>query len=642
MKKKNLFLGVLLASAVFSLAACGNGNGTSTTSDTTPATSETTPDTTPTTSATTPDTTPTTSATTPTKDKFDVKYYAVIGDADAVEIADAKQTVEDGSTTTAPEAKLAKDGYKIAGYYTNEALGAKFDFTTPITKATKIYVAYEALSVFDTMAADTNKVLAYDFNEATTISYADISYNSTTPTLKGTDADHVKVENNAVSVNGVSSTQGDFIVDFGGAKTIGVLKVYYEVTLKGIKNKEAWFKLNGTSSTLENKEVFAIRTGASSNFAYRFDGGEDVNSSKSISANTVYKVLVELDTAEGKISVTVDDTKIADGVTCNIAQIRGLEFAAKNDGSANKVIDNLAVTFEAKTANPLITAKTAANDAIDAYVAGTEYAALDSAVKALVDAQVTKSKAAIAAATTTDAVATAKGDWDTFVAANKYVVTVTPYTAADTVATGLTEYKVATLGGTVDLSKISYSGYEVGKIYTNAALTNEFVATTEIAANTQLYVQVTEQAALSKYSFAASSLTAAADKEAIAGSITAGDNNFFTIVSNGKATKRTSSSGDVSSIELDKSFAAYIMITTTAPATVKLTVASTGSSNTTTGFGVYTDTAGTTLAAGTTAGSATGTAGTELTFTLTAAGTYYIGYTESARNGRILSVEVSY
>ena len=70
-------------------------------------------------------------------------------------------------------------------------------------------------------------------------------------------------------------------------------------------------------------------------------------------------------------------------------------------------------------------------------------------------------------------------------------------------------------------------------------------------------------------------------------------------------------------------------------------VSSTGSANTTTGFGIYTDT-GITLAPGTTSSDVTGTNAIELDYELSDAGTYYIGYTETGRNGRILSVEVSY
>jgi hypothetical protein len=68
---------------------------------------------------------------------------------------------------------------------------------------------------------------------------------------------------------------------------------------------------------------------------------------------------------------------------------------------------------------------------------------------------------------------------------------------------------------------------------------------------------------------------------------------------------------------------------------------STGKDNTTAGFGIYTDNQGKNLATGVTAQSVTGT-DTELTFNISAAGTYYIGYTESGRAGRILSIDVQY
>ena len=487
MKKKNLFLGVLLASAVFSLAACGNGNGTTSSVDTTPTTSDTTP-TTPTTSETTP-TTPTSSDTTPTKDKFDVKYYAVIGDDEAVEIADAKQTVEEGSTTTAPEAKLAKDGYKIEGYYTNEALGDKFDFTTPITKTTKVYVSYKALTLYDTMAADPNKVVAYDFSDNPTISYTDTNFNSTTPTLKGTSADDVKVEQDAVTV-----AKNTFVVDFGGAKTTGVLTTYFEVTFNAVKTSEAWFQLDGSSATKTDTEVLAIRTSSGSKFAYRIDGGTDVASTLDITTNKTYKVLFTIDTADGKMSLKVDDTVLFENVDIAVNKINGLKFTAKNDGSSKKVIDSVVSTFVAKDANPLIVAKNTALKAIEDYEASAAYTGLTTKVKAAVDEKIAEFKKDIAAAETADATNTIKSNWDTFAAKAKYSVLVKAYTAASTPAADATDYEIviiedSTTEKETGFANAGFSGYILDAIYKDEAFATEATAA-DVASGATLYAKV--------------------------------------------------------------------------------------------------------------------------------------------------------
>ncbi len=475
MKKRKLFIGLLLGSAIFSLAACTNSGTSSTTSESTTPTSETTSTTTSSTTSTTTQTTTTT--TTPAKEKFTVKYYAVIGDADAVEITDAQQTVEEGATTTADEAKLAKDGYKIAGYYTNEALGAKFDFTTAITKNTKIYVAYEALGMYDNMAASPNKILAYDFNDAVTIEQS-TEFGSSAPALKATSATSSVQENGAITVKTDS-----FLVDFGKTVTTGVLQAYYEVTFNKVKTKEAWLQINGDSSTTAAGEVIGIRTGESSTFAYRIDGSStDIQSSQAIAINITYKVLITIDTADGKMTLTVNDKEVFKDVAITATAIKGLKFTAKSDGTSEKVIDNVAVTFETKQANPLVSAKANAITEIEGLTLNS-----DETIKAKEQAKLNEIIATISAATTVEDVATALQEAKDYVAATKYLLTVKAYTAANTPATDSTDYKAAYLTTeTVDTSKISLSGYSFTKLYTDPELTTEYTAGT-LTANTTIY-----------------------------------------------------------------------------------------------------------------------------------------------------------
>lgn len=94
-------------------------------------------------------------------------------------------------------------------------------------------------------------------------------------------------------------------------------------------------------------------------------------------------------------------------------------------------------------------------------------------------------------------------------------------------------------------------------------------------------VEVTEQEVVvetKEYDFAANSLSAAADKEAVAeGALTA--DGFFTV--SGKITKRTDkNTGAVKSVELDKNATGAISFTVAGNATVTVAASSTGGSNT--------------------------------------------------------------
>lgn len=128
------------------------------------------------------------------------------------------------------------------------------------------------------------------------------------------------------------------------------------------------------------------------------------------------------------------------------------------------------------------------------------------------------------------------------------------------------------------------------------------------------------------------------DSDKITGDL---DNNFE-LIGNNAATVRLSSDGSkATSIELGKNLAAYVKVVLTGPATIVIKASSTNDSNTTAGWGIFTDVTTKTLAEGVTAQDVTGKDQT-LSFTITAAGTYYIGYTETGRNGRLQTITVTY
>lgn len=239
--------------------------------------------------------------------------------------------------------------------------------------------------------------------------------------------------------------------------------------------------------------------------------------------------------------------------------------------------------------------------------------------------------------------------------------TITAAEAMD-VAIGTTQFvhNASAEGTYTDSTKINLTSSIVCKLYSDSACNTELTdQTAAFAAAGTVYAKLTCGNAtpvvitltvknISTFTWSADSISAAGKKDKdpfAAGAL----DSFFTLCGS-SATVRVNSAGTkVTSIELGKKFTSYIEFTVTGAATITIKAASTGGESTTTGFGVYSthDTydpdKGTapTIVAGNTAQSASGTGGTDLTFTVSEAGTYYIGYTETARNGRILSVTVS-
>ena len=637
MKKRKLLFGVLLASAAFSLAACtAKENKTSTkdaekTSETTPV--ESTPvESTPAESATT------TEGNTPeVVEKVLVSFYQVIG-TKSTELEDLATEINKGSKITLPaEEKLKKDGYKIIGYYTSKGCQTAFNFDKAIDDDCDVYIKYEEKGDYDTYAESQNKVCAFDFNN-TTIKYRDVKFNATTPEAAAAAEADAKIVGGEVNL-----TKNSFIVDPAKKMETGLIQMYFEVTFEGVKTKEAFIQINGTSSKKSDAEVIGIRVDGTSKFAYRLDqDATDITiGTDTVKTATKYKFLVEIDTAEGLLDISVNGSKLLEKATIAVDSVNGLKFTAKSDGSSAKVIDNVAILFTAKTANPVVAARKALLNDITAYVTEVNAGTLDDVIKSMVSNKADEYKASAAAASTTEALTELQTQWTTFKNTNKYLVTVTPLLADGTPVTELKPFKLAVLDGqTPNLDVVEYSLYDTDGIYIDNTLTTAYTPG-EAEKNQELYVKVAKCEFKGSYKFEASSLTATADNEAfIAGSYLIGTDRFFKLVSNGTAVKRYKDDA-VYAIELEKKFSNYIEFTTAGPCTIVMHAGSTGKDNTTAGFGVYTDNQGKNLATGVTAQSVTGT-DTELTFNISAAGTYYIGYTESGRSGRILSVEVQY
>ncbi len=501
MKKRKILLGLALAAAaVFSLSACGD---------------DTTPTTTPTTEGDGGSGTGTGEGgqvTPPTVEKVKVQYYKVIEGESPVEITGAKQEINKGSKTTKPETALAVDGYRIVECYTSAGCTDVFDFTKAINADTKVYVKYVQITKYDELSASANKVLAYDFNSATTVDVAsDLKFEATEPKIVA-NSENVKVQNDVLSLGTANAAT---IVDFGQKITKpGLYNIYYEITFaaKG-GSGESIAQINGTTGGSYGR-VFELRND-SAGLAYSFDGSNKVATDPTVAlaANKTIKIFIELNTAEGTIKVYNDGEKVVD-TTTSITGVNGLKFQ-QNAAKSNLEIDNVAVTFEEKAASGLVAAKAEAIKAADDFKASATYEAYDAVIKTAVDKKIAEYKAAVAAKTTEADVATEKAGWLTYEQAGKHVITVNAY-LADGTAVNITPAKVAyveSVTAMTEVTGVSFDGYSVKGVYADNTLTEALPTT--FTADTTVYAKVESTSftsvSLTAYENGGTKLTSATD-----------------------------------------------------------------------------------------------------------------------------------
>jgi len=572
MKKRKILLGLALAAAaVFSLSACGEDKP----ADPTPTTEGG--------EGTTPDTKPdgdkgTGGGTvTPTTQKFDVKFMN-----GTTELTDLKQSVEkDGKVTKPAKDKLPTQTGKRFDFWSADGGVTAYNFDDPVTGAVQLDAVFVDANEYDTLAASANKIVALDF------------YNDAVPTVEKVsfDADALTINtNNAenkVTNDGRYHIEKDNLnVVFGDKKitTTGVLTAYFEVSFDAIANGEAFFQVDGTSAGKENTEVFGLRVTSGDNkgkIGYRLDGGTEIPSNVSVTANTLFKIKVVIDTADGKASYAVDGTTIAENIAININAIRGLKFTAKNTGASKKNVDNIVATFEAKTADPVVTAKAAAIAELDGKTLST-----DAAIKAAEEAKIATAKTAIGAATTVDDVNAAKQTALTYIDATKYTLTVKAYTAANAALEGSTDVVKVYLGtDTVSIDDVEFTGYSVEKIYTDATLATEYVPAA-LTANTVVYAKVASSSLAGSWSAADLTVTAADKDKAIAAG------TELTSICSTVGTVTCKLNGDENAcigyeVKQNGNGSIKIEVPTGKTVTVTLLLRSTSGSNTSDGIGVY-------------------------------------------------------
>ena len=505
MKKKRIILGILgLTIAGLTLASCGKseeGGATTTTpvvttsgDPSTPTTgSTTTPDTG---STATPDTgsttTPDTGSTDPEETTYSVKFMN--GESLVKEVK--VKEMEAVASTDYPALKdiTAPEGKRFEKWV--DEIGMSADLSA-ILDETIVYAAFTDANKYDELAKATSNVMATTFyNEKINVvdkegTYTSFAFNATTPTILASAA--------GVSVNASNKLVLDtanVLFDLGGATASknGLYQIYFEMSFNAFQG-EAFFQIDGSSADKTDTEVFALRT-SSSKFNYRFDGGSDValGSNNAATLSTNYKFLVELNTAEGKISIYKDDftTPVISDVATSINKVNGIKFTCKD--TSKKVIDNVAINFTEQIKSPVAIAKEGALALIDAYKEKDAYKNLNEKIKADVDKKIEAFKVQINNADSVEDVNALKGQWETFESAGKYVITINPLTAAETNANAEAKYVVAYEGPAnsnyMSITSVEFNGFEVEGFYTDSALTNAISNTAEYSADTPVYAKV--------------------------------------------------------------------------------------------------------------------------------------------------------
>ena len=271
------------------------------------------------------------------KARFTVTYHTAHGTAPA-SVANVKAL-----PATLPT--LTDEDYSFGGWAATENGTEPVTAGTAITANADLYAIWTEKTAYEKIVASTNKVLSYDFNAATTIDkVTSLEFDSTTgtPSIK-INSYSIKVKDGVLTFG---DTNGNALVDFGTKlESSALYSIYYEMNVRYVKSSDgAIAELNGTTDgTYTN--VFELRNN-NGKLAYNAEGKGNTNTDITIALNPLLKVLIELDTADAKLVVTVNGIKIYDAQT-SITGINGLKF---QQVTANSLfdIDNVIVAYETK------------------------------------------------------------------------------------------------------------------------------------------------------------------------------------------------------------------------------------------------------------------------------------------------------
>lgn len=374
----------------------------------------------------------------------------------------------------------------------------------------------------------------------------------------------------------------------------GKIKMSFDFSLGGVQGSWTLFQLYGTSETeADPAEVFGFRTAKDSSsvtyIGYRTDKGQSVPTGFSSqlaydgNANTWFhtELLLDLGAGTGNVVVTKAGTSYEASFTQGISEIKALKFMAKSAGKS-VCVDNVVVKHELgdfatvkaqklvklenlynsydltkyTTNGATLTAKY--NETKTNVEAATDFDKLNEAYnKGVAEIKAIKSDAEIAAENLanakTAAIADVRAEYDRL--DNEY-----NYTEAER----------------TELDSTRDTAIEAINAATTIEEIPELIETAKSMLAEVSHTGTGSEVVRMNYSFDATTLTAAADKEACT------QTEFGTTVTmTGSVTKRVSSSnGSVYAVELAKQKGGTLSFVATANATLTLTIGSSSGSNT--------------------------------------------------------------
>ncbi len=416
MKKRKLFVGVLLASAAFSLAACSGGTADTTTSGT-PTTTTTTTTTSGTSTTTTSGTSTTTTQGGTQTDQVTVSFKSKV-DGTVVNTAVKEvtaQTIDKGGCITLPSAAdMAVTGYKFIGFET--ATGAAITDTTTFNNNATVYCSYDTeYAGYATLVADTTKnLVAYDFSDKTasdTVSKFQ-SYGTKGIYDQGAaDAAQVSFENRKAKVTCTDTEKGQLLIDLGETITNATVTGCYEIYIDHqYGNNFGYFNLVD-----ENGDpTFKISMRGSQSARVLGYGGNNTETTAAFAPQTKHFVEYSVNLVTKKVTIKLNGTTVVDDVLDSTvgSSIKAIRFEGKTDsskGNVNLIVDSIAFNKEvASLDDKKAVACDAVQKAFDDYKKTDYVEQITKDEFATIETNINTAKNTINAATTDDEITTAQ------------------------------------------------------------------------------------------------------------------------------------------------------------------------------------------------------------------------------------------
>ncbi len=374
----------------------------------------------------------------------------------------------------------------------------------------------------------------------------------------------------------------------------GKIKMSFDFSLGGVQGSWTLFQLYGTSETVtEPAEVFGFRTAKDSSsvtyIGYRTDKGQSVPTGFSSqltydgNANTWFhtELLLDLGVGTGNVVVTKAGTSYEASFTQNISEIKALKFMAKSQGKS-VCVDNVVVKHELGDFATVKAQKLVKLEALYNSYDLTKYTTNG----ATLTAKYNETKTNVEAATDFDKLNEAYNKGVAEIKAIKSDAEIAAENLANTKTAAIAEVRAEydrldnlynyTEAERTELDSTRDTAIEAINAATTIEEIPELVETAKSMLAEVTHTGTGSEVVRMNYSFDATTLTAAADKEACTQA------EFGTTVTmTGSVTKRvSSSSGNVYAVELAKQKGGTLSFVATADATLTLTIGSSSSSNT--------------------------------------------------------------